>query len=367
MKKVLFGVIVFVLMHSHLCFSQVPKLLFQKEILETGETKIFPDGQFIEISNNEAKISHWQKKENIPILLSSQKRLVISENGLSWGMVNYNPKAPELVAESFVLFNSDGTKKYEITSPEANFFFISTDEKTVVGMLAFEGQVNSKILFYNETGAKIKELDIPNFQGITFSPNGQWVAVNSAKDGILVFDSKGEKVWEMGKGEKVCFSLDGKIVALESSGNIKIFSEQREKANLNLGNSLLRILVLSSDGKYILAGDKKNLFLIDVATGKTTWEYKLPQPELNLISADISNNAKYIILGLDFDSGREVSPQQRHSKGYVYLLNQTGKKVWEKELSYKSWNVFVPEVKINSLGDRFSVRTRGEVLVYSVE
>jgi outer membrane protein assembly factor BamB len=131
-------------------------------------------------------------------------------------------------------------------------------------------------------------------------------------------------------------------------------------------NILARGMAFSPDNEYVSLIDKKNLYLFDFETGEVLWQHSLDQPELSFISVDMTKNAEMIIAGADFDNGRNVPSQERHTKGYVYLFDKNGKLTWEKELSYKLWNVFVPRVKFSLDGSIFSVKTREKIYLFEL-
>lgn len=132
-------------------------------------------------------------------------------------------------------------------------------------------------------------------------------------------------------------------------------------------NILARGMALSPDNKYVSVIDKKNLYLFDFHTGDLLWRYSLDQPELSFISVDLTKNGEMIIAGVDFDKGRNVPPQERHTQGYVYLFDQKGKLTWQKELSYTLWNAFVPQVKFSLDGSVFSVKTREKIYLFQIQ
>jgi len=68
-----------------------------------------------------------------------------------------------------------------------------------------------------------------------------------------------------------------------------------------------------------------------------------------------------IIVGMDFDKGRKVLPEERHTKGLVYIFDKDGKIIWETQLSYKLWSAFFPQVQFSSDGKRFCIITREKI------
>jgi outer membrane protein assembly factor BamB len=132
-------------------------------------------------------------------------------------------------------------------------------------------------------------------------------------------------------------------------------------------NILARGIALSPDDKYVSLIDKKNLYLFDFHTGDLLWQYSLDQPELSFISVDLNQNGEMIAVGVDFDKGRNIPPQERHTQGYVYLFDKQGKLAWQEELSYKLWNAFVPQVKFSLDKPIFSAKTREKIYLFEIK
>jgi hypothetical protein len=151
-----------------------------------------------------------------------------------------------------------------------------------------------------------------------------------------------------------------------SNGALKLFY-QTKPTGISPKTNLLsaREMSFSPDNRYLSVIDKKSLYLFEVKTGKLLWQYILDKPELSFISVDVTSDAEKIIAGIDFDKGRGVAPEDRHTNGFVYLFDKEGKITWQKELSYKLWGAVFPQVKFSSDETRFSVITREKIYLFS--
>ena len=121
-------------------------------------------------------------------------RGVASDDGGFYGITTYSKKASpgHLAAERFELHSANGVKLWKIENPEVSEFFISPGGRLVVGMSGGEGSGESPLAFYDHDGELISSTVVSLPQGILFSSNGKHVLVNSAKDGLLLFDDSGE-------------------------------------------------------------------------------------------------------------------------------------------------------------------------------
>jgi outer membrane protein assembly factor BamB len=349
-----------------------PALILERSILEKSVNPNFVNGKIILSSREELSTLTQAGKESFKLRLKENQDVITSENGEYFGITTYSTKgAPGfLKAEKFVLHSAFGKTLWQIENPKNSAFFIANNGKLVVGVSSFEGKKESELIFYNENGDSVFSTKFNFFQGLSFSPDGGSVFVKSGTDGLLVFDQKGDLKGKYETCDEFTTSLDGERVACVSDDKLNFYHQGKLVTQTRVGsagegeNILARGMVFSPDNEYVSLVDKKNLYLFDFETGEVLWQYSLDQPELSFISVDMTKNAEMIIAGVDFDKGRNVPSQERHTKGYVYLFDKNGKLTWEKELSYKLWNVFVPRVKFSLDGSIFSVKTKERIYLF---
>jgi len=322
------------------------------------------DGKLILSSQEKFWVITPKGKESFQMNLKPNQGLVTSEKGEFFGITTYSKGAPAgfLAAKRFELYSTDGKKLWEVDPAfGGTAFYISNGANLVVGISSGEGSLESRLVFYNHIGDLIFGTRISFPQGISFSSNGKYVLVNSAKDGLLTFDDSGDLTANFGLCEKFAISSDGEYMATISAGNLRFYHQGKPIGNGLKINLLVREMSFSLENKYLSVIDKKNLYLFEVQTGKLVWQYTLDQPELSFISVDISSDAEKIIAGIDFDKGRKAPPEQRHTKGLVYIFDKDGKSIWGNELSYKLWSSLFPRVQFSSDGKRFSIITREKI------
>ena len=346
-----------------------PALVLEKSIKEKSVNPNFVDGKII-ISSREGLGALTQEgKEFFKLKLKENQDVITSENGEYFGITTYSPKGSpgSLKAGKFVLHSADGKVLWQIENSRSSAFFIANNGKLVGGILSLEGKRESELIFYNENGDSVFSTRINFFQGLSFSPNGGFVFIRSGTDGLLVFDQKGELKGNYKTCEEFAASPDGDRVACVSNGKLNFYRQGKLISVGKRENILARGMALSPDNRYVSLIDKKTLCLFDFETGEVLWQYNLDQPELSFISIDMSRNADMIIAGVDFDKGRNVTPEERHTKGYVYLFDKEGNLNWEKDLSYKLWNAFIPGVKFSLDGSIFSVTTRESIYLFKIQ
>jgi hypothetical protein len=326
------------------------------------------DGKLILSSQDKLWVATPQGEEAFHMDLKPNQGVVASADGGFFGITTLSPKASPgfLAADKFELYSSDGKKLWEIEKPEASDFYVSPGGRLIAGLSSREGNSKSRLIFYDKTGNLTGSAKIEIPQEFSFSPIGDYLLVNTVKDGLLAFGDSGVQVAEYGLCQKFAVSRDGMYVATVSDGNLRFFVKGKPIGNTVEIDRLVRGMSFSPEDAYICVFDKMNLYLFEVPKGKLIWQYTLNQPELSFISADVSSDAERVIAGLDFDKGSEVSSEERHTKGLVYVFDRDGKIAWEGELSYRLWGSLFPRVRFSSDGSRFSVLTREKIYLFDV-
>jgi hypothetical protein len=298
--------------------------------------------------------------------LLANQGLVVSPEGEYFGITSYSTEAAPgmLAAEKLELYSSDGQMLWEIENPPVSEFLISNGAKLVLGISSTDGNSQSRVVIYNRNGEKITDTLIGLTSGASFSFNGNHALINTAKDGLLLFDQTGRLTNRFDACDRFAISTEGKNVATISEGNLKLYVSGKLVSELKEIALFARGMAFSPDSKYLGVIDKKKLHLIEVETGKLLWQYTLDQPELSFISLDVSRDAQRIITGLDYDKGTEVPAAERHTQGSVYIFDRDGALIWQKDLVYTLCGAMFPMVKIYEDGTRFSVTTREKVYLY---
>ncbi len=370
--KTSLAVILISLFLVNLSLAVEPGLILEKSVAGKRALGNLAEGSLILSTPERISTLTLEGKELSPSPVKSNQGLVASGDGKFFGITTFSENTPSgfLGAEKFELFSVNGAKLWQLTHPPVADFYISNKANWIVGIASGGDGPESYLIFYNHAGDSITSIKVGFLQGIFFSTNGMSVFVNSAKEGLVALSpvkdttTKTLEKTSFGPCDNFATSASGEYVATFTEGDLNFFYQGKPVGNFSKEDFLVRRMSFSPDGKYLSVIDKKSLFLFETETGKLLWEHLLDKPELSFISLDVTSHADRIIAGVDFDKGNKENPEDRHTRGFIYLLDKSGKTVWTKELSYKLWGVNFPKVQFSPDGTKFSVLTREKIYLF---
>jgi hypothetical protein len=349
-----------------------PELMLEKPVEGKRVLGNFAGGNLILASPEGIRTLSATGTEISQSALASNQGLASSGDGKFFGITTFSENTPSgfLGADKFELYSADGTKIWEASRPPVADFYVSNQANWIVGVANGGDGPQSSLIFYNHAGDSVSSIKIGFLQGIFFSSDGKRIFVNSAKDGLISFGSNMDSTTgsletiNYGPCDNFAASSSGENVVTFSQGSFNFFYRGNQTGSYSHPDILVRKMALSPEGKYLAFLDKKNLYLLETSTGKLLWQYILDKPELSFVSLDVTGNANRIIVGVDFDKGKKEVPEDRHTNGFVYLLDRSGKTVWTREFTYKLWGANFPKAQFSSDGTDFSVLTREKVYLF---
>ena len=366
---IIMGLLVFLI---NFALAAEPQLILEKPVEGKRVMGNMAGGDLLLVSSSGISALTPEGKESTQPALKPNQGLVASGDGEFYGVTTFSENAPAgfLGADKFELFSVDGAKLWELNRPPVADFYVSDQAYWVVGIASGGDGPESFLVFYDQSGDSIFSIKIGFLQGISFSQNGECVLINSAKAGLSEFcpakDSAPEPFvkTDFGPADDYAVSANGEYVAVISGGKLDFFYRGKLTGSFSHKDFLARKMCFSPEGNYLGVLDKKTLYLFETKSGKPRWQYSLEKPELSFVSLDLAGLAKKIMVGVDFDKGKDASAEERHTTGYVYLLDATGKNIWTQELTYKHWGINYPQVQFSPDGTRFCVLTREKAYLY---
>ena len=179
-----------------------------------------------------------------------------------------------------------------------------------------------------------------NVTGVSVSLDGKYIAVGCSDNKIYYINNKGKLLWTYNtefpikgisvfeNGDSIAatgdnnnlFTPEGKFYALNSKGEIL----QNTKC------ASISSFSFSEDGKYYAMTVPRNLGMCDGIyfnkDGNLLWEHTTTPGSQGESTISISSDGNYIAVGMK-------SADMFSQKGGIYLLNRTGKIIWEYIIS----------------------------------
>ncbi|MEW6685238.1 MAG: hypothetical protein AB1393_03415 [Candidatus Edwardsbacteria bacterium] len=271
-----------------------------------------------------------------------------SENGNFWSETRFGKDG---TIEHFALKNKNGTLLWEKWNTKENWFWISNDGKTTIGLkgAGVEG-LTSYLTFYNEVGKKRREAEIKGFEGGVFASRENIFFVKTSFREIHTFNASGKELYRIkGSGSIFASSPDGRLATLEEMGEVKLYRNGVEIASVSLEEPFAYQLCFSKDGKIIACITPRNLCLFDSKKLSLVWKKHLSDPCLTYSSIDISED-EIIASGVSKDEGENAEESKRYNNGKVLLYAKDGVKVWERDVFLGGWSIHRPLVKFSPDG-----------------
>ena len=261
--------------------------------------------------------------------------------------------------DRFELLDAAGKTVYAKSGGGHTVLDIS-DNGLVVGV-DFDGPVSgkAKLHFYDAQGRERGTAEVGFWDRHGFSANGSVYCVQDGKRGLRVFASEGKELYNAGRGSRFAVSADGRRVALATDDAILLLEAGVRTASIPIASPFVRHMAFSPDGERFGYCERRALYMYRVRDAALEFQYQPEDGKLQFISFDVGN--RLALVGLDLNGSRGTPG--RHRRGLAVLLDPAGEPVWEQELTYKRWSIFVPDVRFGQAGT-FSVKTADVVREY---
>jgi hypothetical protein len=261
--------------------------------------------------------------------------------------------------DRFELLDAAGKTVYARSGGGHTVLDIS-DNGLVVGV-DFDGPVSgrAKLHFYDTRGIERGTAEVGFWDRHGFSTDGSVYCVQDGKRGLRVFASDGKELYNAGRGSRFAVSADGRRVALATEDAILLLEAGVRTASIPIASPFVRRMAFSPDGERFGYCERSALYMYQVRDAALEFQYRPEDARLQFISLDVGNGLA--VAGLDVAGDRRTVG--RHRRGLAVLLDSAGAPVWQQELTYKRWNIAVPEVRFGRAGT-FSVKTAEVVREY---
>ena len=249
------------------------------------------------------------------------------------------------------------------TKTETEHTILDIADNGIVVGIDYDGPVSGKarLHFYNADGQELGTALIGFLLERMFAHNGSVYCVNDGMEGVRVFNCDGIELYRLGVSNKIAVSPDGSCIAVARDDGIHVYENGEETSTVVVTSPFVRQMRFSRDNSLFGCITSKTFTVYDLTNQTRLFKYHAPQADRYFISFDILPDNSGFICGLDVDGGRGVP--DRHSRGYLYFIDDQGTLLWQDEMHYDKWNIHVPRVQVGD-EQRFTVSTMDRVYYY---
>jgi hypothetical protein len=285
-----------------------------------------------------------------------------SPNGRFYAEVDYDSgDTGHSAINRFVLQDRDSGKIYEKTNFGHTTFDIANSGVVVGISLDPVSTGRAELTFYSPKGAQLGAASVGLLRATGFSNDGSVYCVNDGISGLRVFSPDGTELYNFGVASWFALSPNGNRIAAVRIDSIELFDQGMALGQIPITSPVIRHMTFSPDGTELAFVDHNSLCLYRIVPLQPVFRYVERNSELSFTSIDVSSDNPVVAAGLAEDQGEGMP--DRHSRGFMYLFDTNGARLWDEEIDYRIWNPSIPDVYFS--GSRtLRVRTLEEVLEY---
>jgi hypothetical protein len=297
---------------------------------------------------------------------SAKLRYFSSAGGTKYASMMYLAGGEYPTAAKMTVYSESSAELWSLSQQKLNDLVL-LESGGAVGMNRNINLPENQVIFFDQKGARLKEISIPALGEVKAALTGDRVIINSGTMGALLYNSAGEKIADLGSAYRTSFSDDGRWLAILNGAKLTIFHEGTPTCAVNLGGEIIRGAVFSRDNASVAAFTDHALFLLRNPDGQVVLQRQLDAAgQLSFTSIDISSRDEIIATGVERDLGAEVKGPERHPEGEVRLYDLSGGVIYSRQIAYSHWNTTTPRVKFSANGAQLMVLTRDEITLAEV-
>ncbi len=293
--------------------------------------------------------------------------LIAAPNGKYWGILKkskLNGFGADL--NRIEVFDRRGKSCWELDGIAAGDAHISPSGEYLVVLQGTRGHSDWELFIYHRDSVGIK-VYVQSCSDFVFSRDGQRFFINSRQSGLYLYDFAGKLLANFGPQQGCSFSENSHLAACFNQGMLSVIKDTVITAEIELGEMQLRTMTVSDTADRVVCSVGHRLIVTDISEGRIDWDYRVATAAENFISIDISDDGRYIALGLNFSRGTNVPKDERFREGYLYFFDINGNKMLKEKFSYDNYAAGTPEVAFWPDGRSIMVRTFGRIDVIEMQ
>jgi hypothetical protein len=267
----------------------------------------------------------------------------------------------------FRLINLRGETLASIEAPLQFHYRLAPDGASFVGIDAGGEHVPAKAKrfvyrFYDDSGNLRAEVvsEGPQPMDSAYAADGAAFVLNGAEGLSAHRITDGARLWQVATPARLFAAAAAESQLVAAAG-----AEQRNAVRVFRGGTPLwryalagnvHNLAISPSGAFILATDGSTAHLLSPQSDTPLWSMPMPDQALIITSAAV-NDRGVVALGAQ---NRDLS----HS--LVLILDRAGDVVFERQLTHRLSNAWIPTVQFDVTGTSLSIRTLEELILLAI-
>jgi hypothetical protein len=298
----------------------------------------------------------------------------------------------------FTLFDIEGKKLWSHQQPLGEDDPVPSFYISDLGRVVAVEPLQNILTFFDQKGSPDRDVRLfPDAAGeierpvaCAFSTGGNRLVVNAlrqyARPGtelsprtegqsfLVLFDARGEELWrqELEKeiSDRVEISPNGQIIAAGAYSVRGLDSVERTTYLYNGGGKSLHSFdfpfhhaAFSSDGQFLLLGQKSSLHLVETRTGRVLWEKFFPQEAGQVRALDLSPEGN---LAMAMTArGNYRGAQFVYNFPQIFVFDNQGRQVWQEGFAEDTF--LYPLAKFQEDGSSILLAFKKRYLIYAQE
>ncbi len=340
----------------------------EPELIDTVEIESYkrvwgsPEGAFFLLKKSGAEIRQYPGSEIQNISVRSTQKLISSERGNYYALINYSNFLPtQLQVTAVSVYDRNGGLMWSKSGPGCNAFIMCDSAPILVGIEGAEGFPESQLVFFNSSGEIVGNAKVQNFYNGQFCENGAFFFGIAGAGNLLKFSSTGKLINDFGRAIRYHSSFDGTLIAVVGDSVTQIYSDTDAVITWPVSQRSIREIRFSRDNSLVAAlyGDRLDVY--DITANTRLAEHSLDDAAYRFFRFDADPNFNFFVCGA---SNSADSPEAKNTKGRVMLLGAGGNLLWGEEVAYEEWSVKYPDVRLDSHKRVLSMLTASTLQVF---
>jgi hypothetical protein len=293
--------------------------------------------------------------------LSPDEKAASSNNGRYWGIVK--PSELDGFGEKLgriEVFDNRGRPQWVLDGIPDGELYLSPAGDYLAVIKGNPGFGNTEMFIFHRDSVAVRDY-VQECTDIVFSDNGSRIFVNSDAAGLKMYDDDGVLLANFGFQQNCAFSENSKLSACFSQGMLLVIRDTAVITQIDIGEMQMIAMAVSDslDRIFCIAGYR--LIAVDYENDSIDWDFRLETASEKFMNIDISDDRRFLALGLCINRGMLVPREERIREGYLYFFNVGGDGKSREKFTFDRYITGTPRVAFWPDGRSILVRTYGRI------